>query len=138
MNLINLINASHAIKDFIPFSNIGNEEDYNAAINIMDAITNDYDESLSVIIDVLAPKISEYEDSLEELVEFNDRISSMNPSSTMLRVIMEHHHLKTTDFKDEIGGKSLVSMIVNGKRNLTVDHIKNLSNRFDISPNLFF
>lgn len=108
MNLINLINASHAIKGFIPFSNIESEDDYNAAIDIMEAITNDYDESLSVIVDVLAPKISEYEDSLEELEEFNLRISNMNPSSTMLRFLMEHHNLKTTDFKNEIGVKSIV------------------------------
>lgn len=138
MNITTLVNASHTIKDLIPFSTIENESDYNAAIEIMEVVTNNYDESLSVIIDILAPKISEYEDSLKELEAFNVRIADMNPSLTMLRLLMDHYNLKTTDFKDEIGVKSTVSMIANGKRNLTVEHIKNLSSRFGISPSLFF
>ncbi len=56
----------------------------------------------------------------------------------MLRVLMDQHNLKTHDFEEEIGGKSLVSQILNGKKNLTKNHITALSNRFHISPSLFF
>jgi HTH-type transcriptional regulator/antitoxin HigA len=138
MNMIDLVKASHAIKDTIPFSDIKSKDDYNTAMEIMEAITNDYDDNLSVIVDLLAPKIVAYEDSLEELEEFNARVSGMESGSTMLRLLMEHHNLKTTDFKDEIGVKSVVSMIANGKRRLTVEHIRNLSSRFEINPSLFF
>ena len=51
---------------------------------------------------------------------------------------MKQYNLKANDLKNEIGGKSLVSMILNGKRKLTTDHIQALSNRFKISPSLFF
>ena len=136
--MIDLVKASHTIKDTIPFSDIESKEDYDTAMEIMDAVTNDYDDNLSVIIDLIVPKIVAYEDSLEELKEFNARVSDMEPGSTMLRLLMEHHNLKTTDFKNEIGVKSVVSMIANGKRKLTVEHIRNLSSRFKINPSLFF
>ena len=51
---------------------------------------------------------------------------------------MSQYHLKGEDLKNEIGSKSLVSMILNGKRKLTTEHIQALSNRFNISPSLFF
>lgn len=136
--MIDLVKASHTIKDTIPFSDIESKEDYDTAMEIMDAVTNDYDDNLSVIVDLIAPKIVTYEDSLEELKEFNARVSDMEPGSAMLRLLMEHHNLKTTDFKNEIGVKSVVSMIANGKRKLTVEHIRNLSSRFKINPSLFF
>lgn len=138
MNIKSLVSASHEIKAFIPFEDIETDADYQIAIDLMNAITDDYDESLSVILDIVAPKISAYEDSLEELQEFNERITKLNPGSAMLKLLMEHHHLQTTDFREEIGVKSVVSMISNGKRDLTAKQIKNLSNRFDISPALFF
>ena len=50
---------------------------------------------------------------------------------------MDQHKLNTTDFQNEIGGNSMVSMILNSKRNLSLEHIKALSNRFGVSPQLF-
>jgi HTH-type transcriptional regulator/antitoxin HigA len=50
---------------------------------------------------------------------------------------MYQYQLKADDLKEEIGSKSLVSMILNGTRNLTVDHIKALSVRFNTSPAVF-
>jgi HTH-type transcriptional regulator/antitoxin HigA len=35
---------------------------------------------------------------------------------------MDQYHLKTHDFKNEIGGKSMVSMILKGSRKLSKDH----------------
>jgi len=55
----------------------------------------------------------------------------------MLRLLMEQHKLKGTDFP-EIGDKTLISKILNGSRRLTKDHITKLAERFDISPALFF
>jgi HTH-type transcriptional regulator/antitoxin HigA len=51
---------------------------------------------------------------------------------------MDQYQLKAEDLRNEIGNKSLVSMILNGSRNLTVDHIQALSNRFKIAPSAFF
>jgi len=55
-----------------------------------------------------------------------------------LKFFMVNHNLNTSDFDKEIGKKSFVSMILNGKRNLTKDHIQKLSQRFCVSPALFF
>ncbi|MDN5451459.1 MAG: helix-turn-helix domain-containing protein, partial [Enterobacterales bacterium] len=43
-----------------------------------------------------------------------------------------------SDLASEIGSKSLVSMILSGKRSLTIEHIKALSKRFNVRPDLFF
>jgi len=51
---------------------------------------------------------------------------------------MEQHNLTVSGFKDEIGSKSLVSMILNGKINLTKEHIAKLSRRFSLNPVVFF
>ena len=138
MNIMQLKKASTEMKTYIPFDEIKNEDDYLLALELMEDITDDYDDSLSIIIDILAPKIEAYENKLPELKNFNKRIASLEPGASTLRLLMEHHHLKTTDFKDEIGVKSVVSMISTGKRELTAKQIKKLSIRFNISPSLFF
>ncbi|CAM5234463.1 helix-turn-helix domain-containing protein [Rhodanobacter lindaniclasticus] len=55
----------------------------------------------------------------------------------VLRFLMEQHDLKQNQLP-EIGRQSVVSEILAGKRNLTVEHIKNLARRFGISPAAFF
>ena len=62
----------------------------------------------------------------------------MDSGVAVLRTLMEQYELRTNDFKDEIGGKSMVSMILNGSRKLSRDHIQALSNRFHVSPAVFF
>ncbi|NQZ09079.1 MAG: helix-turn-helix domain-containing protein [Algicola sp.] len=83
-------------------------------------------------------RIERYEDTAPALAAFNLRIGDMDPGASMLRLLMEQHQLKIADFGDEIGAKSVVSMITNNKRTLTAEHIKKLALRFDISPALFF
>nr|VVV03636.1 Antitoxin HigA [Aliivibrio wodanis] len=51
---------------------------------------------------------------------------------------MVQYQLKADDLKDVIGGKSLVSMILNGSRKLTKEHIQAISSKYNISPALFF
>ncbi|WP_391529921.1 type II toxin-antitoxin system HigB family toxin [Photorhabdus akhurstii] len=54
-----------------------------------------------------------------------------------LRVLMDQYRLSYSDLKEEIGSKSLVSQILSGKRSLTIAHIKALSKRFNVRPDLF-
>ena len=56
----------------------------------------------------------------------------------VLRFLMEQHGLKQKDLVDIFGTASIVSEILNGKRELNKDHIKRLSRRFHVSPELFF
>ena len=116
---------------------IDNEDDYTEALALMDDLIDDYDDN-KPLIDILSLSIEKWEDQSEYFSEFNKDIKSLNNDVSLLKVLMSQHNLKGEDLKNEIGSKSLVSMILNGKRKLTIEHIQALSDRFNISPSLFF
>ncbi|MGE0020327.1 MAG: type II toxin-antitoxin system HigA family antitoxin [Draconibacterium sp.] len=53
-----------------------------------------------------------------------------------IKIRMEELQLKQVDLIPEIGGKSRVSEILNRKRRLTVDMIRKLANRLNLSSGL--
>jgi len=53
-----------------------------------------------------------------------------------IKIRMEEMHLKQIDLVNEIGGKSRVSEILNRKRKLTVDMIRKLNRRLNLSSEL--
>ena len=53
-----------------------------------------------------------------------------------IKIRMEEMKLKQVDLVNEIGGKSRVSEILNRKRKLTVEMIRNLTTRLNLSPGL--
>ncbi|PKP51261.1 MAG: transcriptional regulator [Bacteroidetes bacterium HGW-Bacteroidetes-1] len=53
-----------------------------------------------------------------------------------IKIRMEEMQLKQVDLINEIGGKSRVSEILNRKRKLTVDMIRKLTARLNLSPGL--
>ncbi len=55
-----------------------------------------------------------------------------------LHFLMDQHSLKQKDLVDVFGTPSIVSEVLSGKRELNKDHIKRLSERFHVSPELFF
>lgn len=55
----------------------------------------------------------------------------------MLRMLMAQHHLGMADLP-EIGSKSMVSRVLSGERKLNKQHIKALSELFQVDPGLFF
>lgn len=56
----------------------------------------------------------------------------------VLRFLMDQHGLKQKNLVDVFGTPSIVSEVLSGKRELNKDHIKRLSERFHVSPELFF
>ncbi len=56
----------------------------------------------------------------------------------IIRHLMEEHGLRQKDLVDAFGTESIVSDVLNGKRDLTKDHIRRLSARFGVSPAVFF
>jgi HTH-type transcriptional regulator/antitoxin HigA len=50
---------------------------------------------------------------------------------------MEEHNLKQTDLAEELGGQSIVSAILSGKRELNTRQVKALAERFKVSPAVF-
>ena len=55
----------------------------------------------------------------------------------MLIELMEANDLKRKDLVDVFGTPSIVSEVLNGKRGLTIEHIKKLSRRFRVSAEIF-
>ena len=53
-----------------------------------------------------------------------------------IKIRMEEMQLKQIDLIDAIGGKSRVSEILNRKRKLTVEMIRKLAPRLNLSPGL--
>jgi HTH-type transcriptional regulator/antitoxin HigA len=90
-------------------------------------------------------KWSEAERELADLLtllieDFEEKNYSL-PKASPLEVIsflMEQHGLKQKDLADVFGTPSIVSEVMNGKRELNKEQIRRLSQRFHVSPELFF
>ena len=78
--------------------------------------------------DVLGLLIDEYEKK-HYPIEAPDPVEA-------IKIRMEEMQLKQVDLINEMGGKSRVSEILNRKRKLTVDMIRNLSKRLNLSANV--
>lgn len=57
---------------------------------------------------------------------------------TVLRFLMESHGLSQKDLVPEFGVESTVSLVLSGKRQMNREHIAKLSDRFQVSPAVFF
>jgi len=90
------------------------------------------------LITLIAGSIERYEARQQDTIAYQRKADDMDGGISTLRLLMNNHGLTISDFEKEIGKKALVSMILNGKRNLTKDHIAKLSVRFNVSPALFF
>jgi len=53
-----------------------------------------------------------------------------------IKIRMEELELKQVDLIDVIGGKNRVSEVLNRKRKLTIEMIRNLTKRLNLSPDL--
>lgn len=108
---------------------IKTEADYRQALNRLDEIfdaisgTPESDEA-----DILGLLIDDYENR-HFPIEPPDPIEA-------IKIRMEEMNLKQVDLIPEIGGKSRVSEILNRKRRLTVEMIRNLTTRLNLSAAL--
>jgi HTH-type transcriptional regulator/antitoxin HigA len=55
----------------------------------------------------------------------------------VLNELMMSNNLKQKDMLDVFGTPSIVSEVLHGKRQLTTEHIRRLSCRFQVSPEIF-
>lgn len=78
--------------------------------------------------DILGMLIDEYEKK-HCPIEAPDPIEA-------IKIRMEEMQLKQADMVEIIGGKSRVSEVLNRKRRLTVNMIRNITKRLNISPNV--
>ena len=74
---------------------------------------------------------------IENFEETRYRLPRAKPLE-VLRFLMEQHQLKQKDLVKVFGTASVVSEVLSGKRELSKEHIRRLSRRFHVSPELFF
>ncbi|MFN4197435.1 MAG: type II toxin-antitoxin system HigA family antitoxin [Flavobacterium sp.] len=108
---------------------IKTEADYQKALERLDKI---FDAKIGSIesdeADILGLLIDEYERKKYPL-EAPDPIEA-------IKIRMEEMQLKQIDLVDAIGGKSRVSEVLNRKRKLTVEMIRNLTSRLNLSSDI--
>ena len=108
---------------------IKTEADYQNALKRLEVIfdakisTPESDEA-----DILGLMIDEYEKKHYN-IEAPDPIEA-------IKIRMEEMQLRQVDLADAIGGKNRVSEVLNRKRKLTVEMIRNLTKRLNLSPGL--
>ena len=79
-------------------------------------------------------------DLLTLLIEnFEEKHYALKASSPVdvLNELMLANGLKQKDMLDVFGTPSIVSEVLHGKRQLTTEHIRRLSRRFHVSPEVF-
>jgi len=110
-------------------SPIKNETDYRNALKRLEVI---FDAPIGSVegdeADLLGLMIDDYEKK-------HYPILAPDPIEA-IKIRMEEMHLKQIDLINEIGGKSRVSEILNRKRKLTVEMIRKLNRRLNLSPEL--
>ncbi|HLW53803.1 MAG TPA: transcriptional regulator [Candidatus Angelobacter sp.] len=74
---------------------------------------------------------------IQDFEERTYKIRSATPIE-VIEELMAANDLKNKDLIGIFATESVVSEILSGKRRLTVDHIKRLSERFNVSPAVFF
>jgi HTH-type transcriptional regulator/antitoxin HigA len=74
---------------------------------------------------------------IERYEEERYSIPKASPTD-VLRYLIDRHGLKQRDLAVELGGESVVSEVLSGKRRLNATHIEELSKRFHVSPAVFF
>jgi HTH-type transcriptional regulator/antitoxin HigA len=112
---------------------IDNEEQYELTKQVLYALmTQSPDEPghpANGLINVLGILIEQYEDAHYPIPEASP--------GEVFKFLMEQHDL-TQDQLPEIGTQGVVSEILRGRRKLNVRQIEALSQRFNVSPAVFF
>ena len=84
---------------------ISNNEEYEQALSFMEELIEEYD-LYEPLIELLSASIERWENNAPEFAEFNRKVATLDSGAAVLRTLMDQYHLKTDDFKNEIGGNA--------------------------------
>jgi len=109
-----------------------NQHDYETLLeNIEEAIElveNRTNSPLNGLIEAMATAAQTYE---------KEQINSLRGGAlASLKYLIKLHGVRQAELR-EIGSQGVVSEILNGKRTLTLRHVRELSKKFNVSPNVF-
>ncbi|TQV87873.1 helix-turn-helix domain-containing protein [Aliikangiella coralliicola] len=110
-------------------------DDYEVLLtNLRDAIElveNRGNSPLSGLIKAMATAAQEYE---RNFMPEHQQIAG--GALLALKYLIKLHGIKQSELK-EIGSQGVVSEVLSGKRSLTIRHVRELSKKFNVSPNVF-
>jgi len=112
---------------------IPNASEYDRVVSFMnsllDVVGDNEEHELAGLLDLVGQLVEDYE---------NTRYTPQDAAPhEVLRFLMNQHSLKQTDLATEIGGQSVVSDILNGKREINARQAKALAARFGVSTAVF-
>jgi len=115
-----------------PLLTIRNEREYDRAVQLLNELLDE------IGTNERHPLYS-FMDTLGTLIEVYEEEHHPVPASTgaeLLRYLMEEHDLSQSELP-EIGSQSVVSEVLNGKRDLNIRQVRALAKRFHVSPAVF-
>lgn len=133
LDLASVQSAWQGLNKLVPLGPITSERDYKRRVLVMDELLDSIgaNEShrLMPLLDLVTKEVEAYEAKQPSLPEASP--------AKVLAYLMEEHQLKQADLAEELGGQSIVSAILNGKRELNTRQVKALAARFNVSPAVF-
>lgn len=112
---------------------IQNEAEYDSVVafmnSLLDVVRDNEEHELADLLDLVAQLVEDYEGARHAPPDA--------PPHEVLRFLMDQHSLKQSDLAAEIGGQSVVSDILNGKREINARQAKALAARFGVSAGVF-
>ncbi|WP_036485776.1 type II toxin-antitoxin system HigA family antitoxin [Myxosarcina sp. GI1] len=119
------------LKQFPPRT-INNDDELEATQATIDRLLdrNELSSEESDYLNVLGALVFEYEQAQAPIPDIY--------GVELLKVLLEERQLRQKDLLPIFKTESIVSDILNGKRQLTVRHIQKLSEFFSLSPAVFF
>jgi HTH-type transcriptional regulator / antitoxin HigA len=115
-----------------PLRPIRTDAELDAASQLIDELTilDDLSSTEFDYLDVLGDLVEKYEDEHVEMPHVSD--------AAMLRSLMDEKGVRQADVVRGTGiSKTVLSLVLNGKRDLTREHIATLSKYFDVDPAVF-
>ena len=127
--------AWHAFQSVLPvkIGTIRNDADYERVVAFMNSL-------LDVVGDDEAHELADLLDLVGQLVEDYEGTRHVIPDAAphdVLRFLLDQHGLMQSDLASEIGGQSVVSDILSGKRAINARQAKALAVRFGVSAVAF-
>ena len=112
---------------------IHNDADYERVVafmnSLLDVVGDDEEHELADLLDLVGGLVEDYEGA-------HHVIPDAAPHE-VLRFLLDQHGLTQTDLAAEIGGQSVVSEILSGKRAINARQAKALAVRFGVSAVAF-
>ena len=129
-----------ALCSALPLVEIKSNAQHKVAIEVISRII-DFLNSAHEGLEAFVPEIESYLSTLSALVEKYEK--ELFPklgkakASEVLSYLMKSHQLQQEDLANELGGQSIVSSILHGKRELNLRQIRALAKKFKLSPSAF-